>query len=250
MEMFMKLFKIGILIVGLLLLCSCLVSANTYPTLTGYVNDYAGILTPQERTLLNDRITSIEKNTTVEIALVDVQTTNGEDKSQFATKIGDQNGVGKKATDNGIVVLISFENERGGFIATGKGIEGTLTDVEATRIWDNSKSYFTNKQYYDGYSKILDGIESEIDAGNSTAPSDSGSGDFAFVIFALFAFAFIVVIIVIILIAAGGGGGGSYGGGGSGSGGHGSSGSSSSHSSSGGSFGGGGFGGGGGGGGF
>jgi len=246
----MKIFKSIILVVGLLLICSCLASANTYPVLNGYVNDYAGILTPQERTLLTDRITAIEKNTTVEIALVNVRTTGGEDLSQFATKIGDQNGVGKKATDNGIVVLISFDNQRGGFIATGKGIEGTLTDVKATRIWDNSKSYFTNKQYYAGYSKILDGIESEIDAGNSTATSGSGNEGFAFIILALFGITLVIIIIVIVLIASGGGGGGSYGGGGSGSSGsHGSSGSSS-HSSSGGSFGGGGFGGGGGGGGF
>jgi uncharacterized protein len=242
-------YKISIVVICLLLLCSCLASATVYPTLNGYVNDYSGILTPQERALLTDRITAIEKNTTVEIALVDVTTTNGEDLSQFATKIGDNNGVGKKATDNGIVVLISFDNQRGGFIATGKGIEGTITDVKATRIWDNSKSYFTNKQYYAGYSKILDGIESEIDAGNSTAPSGSGNDDFAFIIFALFGITLVIIIIVIILIASGGGGG-SYGGGGSGSSGsHGSSGSSS-HSSSGGSFGGGGFGGGGGGGGF
>jgi uncharacterized protein len=246
----MNLHRICILVIGLLLIFSCLASATVYPTLNGYVNDYSGVLTPQERTLLTDRITAIEKNTTVEIALVDVTTTNGEDLSQFATKVGDNNGVGKKATDNGIVVLISFDNQRGGFIATGKGIEGTITDVKATRIWDNSKSYFTNKQYYAGYSKILDGIESEIDAGNSTAPSGSANDDFAFIIFALFGITLVIIIIVIILIAAGGGGGGSYGGGGSGSGGHRGSSGSSSHSSSGGSFGGGGFGGGGGGGGF
>lgn len=246
----MKLLKIVILVIGLLLICSCLASAMVIPTLHGYVNDYNEILTPQERTLLTDRITSIEKNTTVEIALVNVRTTGGEDLSQFATKIGDNNGVGKKATDNGIVVLVSFDNQRGGFIATGKGIEGTITDVKATRIWDNSKSYFTNKQYYAGYSKILDGIESEIDAGNSTAKSSDSDFNGMGLFVMLFFFGAIVIVIIIIALVAGGGGGGSYGGGGSGSGGsHGSSGSSS-HSSSGGSFGGGGFGGGGGGGGF
>lgn len=244
----MKLFKIGILIIGLLLLCSCLVSANEYPVLTGYVNDYANILTPQERILLNDHITSIERNTTVEIALVDVQTTNGEAISQFATKVGDKNGVGKKTTDNGIIVLISFENERGGFIATGKGIEGTLTDVKCTRIWDNSKSYFTNKQYYAGYTSILNGIESEIDVGNSTATSGSSDfGEMNILIVIFYTIAFLIVIIVIfkMMDGSGGFGGGS---GGSGSGGsHGSSHNSSSESSS---FGGGDFGGGGGGGGF
>lgn len=246
----MKLFKIVILVIGLVLMCSCLASANTYPTLTGYVNDYANILTPQERTLLTDRIIEIERNTTVEIALVDVQTTNGEDTSQFATQIGDRNGVGKKATDNGVVVLISFDNQRGGFIATGKGIEGTLTDVKCTRIWDNSKSYFTNKQYYAGYSKILDGIESELyNVKGNNAVEDVFNG-FGFVLMIVLFIVVFFIILFIAFLASGGGGGGRYGGGGSGSGGyHGSSGSSS-HSSSGGSFGGGGFGGGGGGGGF
>lgn len=246
----MKLFKIVILVIGLVLMCSCLASANTYPTLTGYVNDYANILTPQERTLLTDRIIEIERNTTVEIALVDVQTTNGEDTSQFATQIGDRNGVGKKATDNGVVVLISFDNQRGGFIATGKGIEGTLTDVKCTRIWDNSKSYFTNKQYYAGYSKILDGIESELyNVKGNNAVEDVFNG-FGFVLMIVLFIVVFFIILFIAFFASGGGGGGRYGGGGSGSGGyHGSSGSSS-HSSSGGSFGGGGFGGGGGGGGF
>lgn len=246
----MKLLKIVILVIGLLLMCSCLASATVYPTLHGYVNDYANVLTPQERTLLTDRIAAIEKNTTVEIALVDVTTTNGEDTSQFATKIGDMNGVGKKATDNGIVVLISFDNQRGGFIATGKGIEGTLTDVKATRIWDNSKSYFTNKQYYAGYSKILDGIESEIDAGNSTATSSipdlGGMG--IFVILIIVILVIFVIIAFIAIIGGSGGSGGSGGGGGGYSRSHSSG--SSSHSSSGGSFGGGGFGGGGGGGSF
>jgi len=245
----MKLFKIGILVIGLLLVCSCLVSANEYPVLTGYVNDYANILTPQERILLNDRITSIEKNTTVEIALVDVQTTNGEDISQFATKVGDKNGVGKEATDNGIVVLISFENERGGFITTGKGIESTLTDVKCTRIWDNSKSYFTNKQYYNGYTSILNGIESEIDVGNSTLSEGLVVDDVIFYGFVVFSIIIFIIIVFVILV---GGGSGGFGGGSGGSGGYHSSGgsSSSSHNSGGSSFGGGGFGGGGGGGGF
>lgn len=247
----MKLFKLGILIVGLLL-CSCIVSANDYPVLTGYVNDYANILTPHEKMLLNDRVASIERNTTVEIALVSIQTTNGEATSQFATKIGDKNGVGKKATDNGIVVLISFENERGGFIATGKGIEGTLTDVKCSRIWDNSKTYFTDKRYYDGYDSILNGIEKEIDVGNATvsATSTPELGGFGVFIIILLIIMFGLVFVV-FLFAAGGirGGSGGFGGGGfSGGGSYGGGGGDSG--SSGGSFGGGGFGGGGGGGGF
>jgi len=248
----MKSIKLGILIVGLLLICSCLVSAvNDYPVLTGYVNDYAGILSPQEQKLLISRIDSIERNTTVEIALVSVKTTNGEATSQYATKIGDKNGVGKKATDNGIVVLISFDNERGGFIATGKGIEGTLTDVKCSRIWDNSKTYFTDKRYYDGYDSILNGIEKEIDSGNTTAsPSDTpdlgGKGIFLIIILIVV----FVVFMIIVSVIGGSGGSGRYGGGGFSGGSFGGSSGGSDSGSSGGSFGGGGFGGGGSGGSF
>jgi uncharacterized protein len=153
--------RISILLIGLILLCSC-VSGNTYPTLNGYVTDNANILTPQEKLSLSNRIASIENSTSVEIALVTVQSTNGETLSQYATKVGDTNGVGKKGTDNGIVVLVSFENERGIFIATGQGIESVVTDVESNRIYTSSKSYFSNKQYNSGFNSILDGIESEL----------------------------------------------------------------------------------------
>jgi uncharacterized protein len=138
------------------------VSAQEYPTLTGYVTDNAGILTVSERAALSERIGAIERNTSVQIAILDVENTNGEDLSQYAAKVGTNNGVGQKETDNGIVILVSFDNQRGIHIATGKGIEGILPDIKTNRIYESGKPYFTNKQYYWGYSVMLDGIESAL----------------------------------------------------------------------------------------
>lgn len=188
--------NIGFLIIGLLLLTSCVVSANDYPVLNGYVTDNANVLTLQEKMLLNNRIASINNDTSVEIAIVTVQSTNGESLSQYATKVGDKNGVGKKSTDNGIVILVSFNNERGIFIATGKGIESVITDAEASRIYTASKGYFTNKQYMLGFNSILTGIESELKTDKSATTQPIPDTD-------MNAVGFISVIVVLILIFVG-----------------------------------------------
>jgi len=194
-----------ILLIGILVICLCgIVSGNEYPTLTGYTNDYANILTPQEVSNLNNRISIIENDTSVEIALVTIQSTNGESLAQYATKVGDKNGVGKKNTDNGIVVLVSFENERGIFIATGKGIENVITDTEVNTIYLNSKSYFSNKQYHMGFTSILDGIEKELKKDDSvtTAPiPDAPSTDNVLPIMITFAGIVGFIILGIIFFA-------------------------------------------------
>lgn len=243
----------GIWFIGLLVfLLVAGASAQDYPVLTGYVNDNANILTPTERSDLSYRISQIESSTSVEIAILDVQTTNGESLAMYANHVGDKNGVGKAGTDNGIVILVSFENERGIFIATGKGMEGVITDSDAQRIYQLGKPYFTNKQYFTGYNVMLGAIETELQQDNSAQTNTTAtqaSSEFPGGIFGIIVILIVIALIVVIVAAMfGGGSGGSGGGGGyySSSSHSGSSGGSSGSSS----FGGGGFGGGGSGGGF
>jgi uncharacterized protein len=243
-------------IIGLLILLLCAttgVLAQEYPTLNGYVTDNAGILTYDEKAALTSRIVQIENSTSVEIAILDVQTTNGESLADYATKVGNKNGVGKKATDNGILILVSFENERGIFIATGKGTEGVITDAQASRIYQSGKPYFTNKQYAAGYNVMLDGIQAILlhDDSAQTNTTENGNDVFGGMSFFTILVIFLIVLIGLFVLVAlfGGGGSGGFGGGGYGGfGGSGGSGGDSGGSSGG--FGGGGFGGGGSGGSF
>ena len=126
------------------------------PRIEPYVNDYAGLLTPQEELQLNQLADQIEANTTFEIAIVTVAGTGGQDRLEFANMIGDQNGVGKADKDNGIVVLWSTEDDAGGAIATGRGSESFVTDAVTGRIGRAARlQFFDNGDYAGGFNYIL-----------------------------------------------------------------------------------------------
>jgi len=165
-----KLFAVTVL---LLVAVSVYPVAAAYPTLTGYVNDFAGLLTPQERASLADQAGMVERNTTVQIAIVTVQTTNGENTILWGAKTGTQNGVGQKATDNGVVIVYSVAE--GGGIATGRGIESTLTDYFISDIGRSAHPYFVSGKYYDGFSFLISKIDQRIEPGNLSAARAAAS---------------------------------------------------------------------------
>lgn len=238
-----------IFIIAILFLFSiCFVSA-TVPKIEPYVNDFAHLLTSDEISKLNIQCDLIEQNTSYEIAIVTVQDTGGEDRIQFANKIGDENGVGKKDKDNGVVILWSIGDDAGGAIATGRYSESILNDAKVARIGKAARPLFDQGKYYEAFSQIVADIDKEIVASqdgsvtNSTGLNPGGSSGsdgsglmlFIIIIFGIFVFLKIIGASDIFTgIAIGSVLG------------RGSSGGLSSSSSSGGSFGGGGFGGGGG----
>ena len=138
-----------------------------YPKLDNYVNDFAGLLSVEEETKLNEEIHNINLNYSVEIAIVTIQNTEGDGRVNYANRIGEENGVGKKGKDNGIVVLWSLDNEKGGAIATGRGIESILNDAKVTRIGRASREFFDQKQYYQAFEFILNEIKVELDKAQS-----------------------------------------------------------------------------------
>lgn len=147
--------------------------AFAYPKLTNYVNDFAGLLSQAEEDNLNGLVHNINLEYSVEIAIVTVDTTEGDGRVNYANRVGEVNGVGKKDKDNGIVILWSLDNEKGGAIATGRGIESILNDAKVTRIGRASRQYFDNQQYHRAFVFILNEIKTELEKaknqGDSTA---------------------------------------------------------------------------------
>jgi len=231
----------------LLLLLPIVSASYVAPKLTGYVNDFAGILSSSEREQLTSQITTIVQNSTVEIAIVTVDSTNGDSKANFAIQVGQNNGVGKSADNNGVVILWVTGDEHGGFIATGRGIGDVLTDVEMSRLGREARPLFNDGKYYDGFKLILDGIKEKIDAryNSPTQSATSSDGMPTWMLVLILIGGGLALLFVIAMLSDGGSGGGSFGGGsyvGGGLGGFSGGGGSSF-----GGFGGGGFGGGGGG---
>lgn len=150
------------------------------PKIIPFVNDFADVLTPAEESTLNRVIDEIEINTTYEITVVTVTNTEGQDRLEYANKIGDANGVGKKDKDNGIVILYSLED--GGAIATGRGAEAIFNDAKVGRIGRENKHFFDEEKYYEGFMGIVQDIKEELNASlnglNETGTNDDEDDNF------------------------------------------------------------------------
>jgi uncharacterized protein len=242
-----------------LLLLTGFVAAKEYPNLNNkLVNDFAGLMTTDQEQSLTSMLLDINNNSSVEIAVVTVQSTDGEDRLDFANHLGENNGVGKKATDNGVVLLWSVENENGGAIAPGRGIESILNDAKVVRIGKAARPLFDQNKVYEGFVQMINDVKSEVDKNGEyqslgqplltgAIPNSDGTGSDIITIIVIIG---ILVFIVLFLSAATsddfGGGGGSFRGGGYIGGGFSGGGFSSGGGGGGFSFGGGSFGGGGG----
>lgn len=112
-----------------------IVSAITYPTLNGYVTDNANIIDADYKQKITDLADKINKETTVEIAVLTVESLEGDSPENYALQTFRQNGVGKKDNNNGLLILVA-KNERKYKFEVGYGLEGTIPDAMKVPIGD------------------------------------------------------------------------------------------------------------------
>ncbi len=142
-------------LVSLFLLISVTVYA-AIPQPVGYVNDFAHILKPQTVKELNSIILQIKRKTGVEIAVVTIKSTEGDDIFDYSMKLFEKWGIGEKGKDNGVLFLVDI-GDRKLRINTGYGVEGILPDGLLGRIRDRYiLPYFRKGDYDDG---ILNGVK-------------------------------------------------------------------------------------------
>ncbi|MGC4039740.1 MAG: TPM domain-containing protein [Flavobacterium sp.] len=135
-----------------LTLCSCAQKENTKntagdyrsefwenpPKPRGYVNDFDTIYDERQKKELNELISQFESETSIEIALVTLDTlcTSKEKFDDLTLHLANVWGVGKKGKDNGILVGIS-KDYRKMRIQNGNGIEQLISDKETKKIIDD-----------------------------------------------------------------------------------------------------------------
>ena len=153
------------------LLSFYLVSAYQFPKPTGYVNDFAGIIDDSYKLQIESMISELEKNTTVEIAVVTINSLEGATIDDYAVNLFKEWGIGKKGKDNGLLILISKEDREYRF-EVGYGIEGTLPDILTYRIGKNNfVSNFRNGEYGKGIYEALTDIKGFIENDSSVTAS-------------------------------------------------------------------------------
>jgi uncharacterized protein len=125
---------------------------NNLPKPINWTNDYENLYSEVEKINLNSIISKFEKETTIEIGIVTINTTKiSEEKFEdLSLHIAQTWGVGKKDKDNGILIAIS-KGYRKIRIQNGNGIEKIVTNDETKEIIDEYFiPDFKKGNYYDG----------------------------------------------------------------------------------------------------
>ena len=98
-----------------------------------YVSNPDAILDAATVMQIDTLLTSLEKKTTVQVAVVVVESIGEADIFEFAQKLFTTWGIGSKGNDNGLLLLL-VNDKRTVRFHTGYGVEGTLPDVVCKRI--------------------------------------------------------------------------------------------------------------------
>jgi uncharacterized protein len=237
--------------------CAGAQSVDSLPKPTDYVSDNAHVLSADAIAKLDSLCAQLDHSAAnSQIAIVTVQTMNGDDAADYANQLEDKWKIGKKGTDKGVLVLLAVGDHKYR-IDVGYGLEGILNDAKIGDIGRGMIPYLRSSDYDSAITSAVGQVanviaadanvtltnEPVLPAAEPPPQREHGSG-----------FGKVILILILLLFFGGGsifrmllgygllssifggGGRGNWGGGGFGGGGFGG--------------GGGGFGGGGGGGGF
>lgn len=144
-----------------------------------YVSDPTSILSPAATDTINAILGRLEKTTGIETAVVMLPSIGENDIFDFSTSLFRKWGIGKKKSDNGLLILFVMDQHKVRF-STGYGIEGTMTDAMSKRIQMQYmvpafKQSDWNKGMVDGVratAKVLDGSMEPEAADSDTDTSD------------------------------------------------------------------------------
>ncbi len=99
----------------------------------GFVNDFAGILSPETRTALEQQLRAYEQKTTNEVVVVTIPALTDDTIEGYAVSLVEEWKIGKKGSDNGVLFLIARDDRQMRF-EVGYGLEGVMNDAKAGRI--------------------------------------------------------------------------------------------------------------------
>lgn len=136
------------------------------------VNDFAGLFSASEQQALEQKLLAYNDSTSTQIYVVTVKDLGGYAPSDYAFRLGEKWQIGQKSKNNGAVILVKpkIGNSRGqAFIATGYGLEGSITDAFTGRvIRDEMIPYFRQNDYFGGVNAAVDAMIARL-SGEFTA---------------------------------------------------------------------------------
>ena len=104
-----------------------------FPRPAGAVNDFAGVISAAERDAMENLAREVLQKTGTAVVVATVATVGDMAADDYATRLYESWGIGKKGEDKGVLILLALQ-ERRVRIETGYGVEGILPDGVAGEI--------------------------------------------------------------------------------------------------------------------
>ncbi len=145
---------------------------------TGYVNDYAQVLSAPVSTNLEQKIASLSAQPNgAEIAVVTLPSLEGESIEGVSQQFFDTWKIGKATSDNGILLLVAIEDHKVR-IQTGYGVESVITDSTAGRIIRQDITPLFKENNYDqgisnGVNKLITYVQNPDSIPTETATNSN-----------------------------------------------------------------------------
>jgi uncharacterized protein len=161
------------------------------------VYDYVGLLSPSEKSNLEQKLIRYSDTTSTQIVVAIIATTKGENIGLLAPKWGHEWGIGQAKEDNGVFILLA-RDDRKIWISPGYGVEDRLTaGITGELIRNVIIPEFKRGDYYQGLNKGADAIFEVLTGKYQATRQADDSGD----IFPILFFLFMVLIFIIFIIA-------------------------------------------------
>lgn len=126
----------------------------------GWVTNPDNVISPIIADSINLLLTDLEKKTSIQAAVVIINSIGEEVPADFATELFNTWGIGVKGKDNGLLILMVYDQHRIEF-RTGYGMESLLPDITCKRIQMNYMVPRFKEELYD--QGMMDGIKATID---------------------------------------------------------------------------------------
>src|SRR5690606_29893567 len=111
--------------------------AQSMPALTGRVVDSAGIIDAETEAALTARLEAFEQKSSDQIVVATIESLGGEAIEPYANRLFREWRLGQAGENNGVLLLVALADRRMR-IEVGYGLEGTLTDLHAKLIIENT----------------------------------------------------------------------------------------------------------------
>ncbi len=166
-----------------------------------FIYDQGEFLNDDEERKVNELLVKLEKASTIEFAVITIPSLNDLTIEEYANKMANELGIGKKEKNNGVLLLISKTDNKVR-LEIGNGLQGILTDSISGRILDNYfVPYRENNEYDKAVSQTVQAVINRIASSEEYDFSIDGIDESLVVDDDISGTTVFIIILVLVLIA-------------------------------------------------